>query len=152
MVTASCGYRCTGCRQALAASRAPHRADRPRVLFGEKGRDGRSTIDSAARDPGGGQCDLGAAQQRGEQLDLIARHALQQRLHAGQDAAGETNEPVFEMLVERFTPAGGLVADPFAGSGTNAADGARLERKGWGCDGKPVGPAGGRRVTSWGRI
>jgi DNA modification methylase len=46
----------------------------------------------------------------------------------------QQNESVFAELVERFTIAGDLVADPFLGSGTTGRASNRQGRHFWGCD------------------
>jgi site-specific DNA-methyltransferase (adenine-specific) len=46
----------------------------------------------------------------------------------------QQSEPVFAELVKRFTVPGGLVADPFAGSGTTGRAAISQGRHFWGCD------------------
>ena len=41
---------------------------------------------------------------------------------------------MFEKLIERFSCAGDLVADPFAGSGTTLRAALTLRRRAWGAD------------------
>jgi 16S rRNA G966 N2-methylase RsmD len=67
--------------------------------------------------------------QRGPNVIVAAKNGHDKSLHHGLQ-----NQAVFEKLIERFTISGGLVVDPFAGSGTTLRAALALGRSAWGAD------------------